>query len=225
MKNKLVIIILGVLFIISLILGIIGLLNKGIKPNKPLPQNDKVKIIEFNNEVRDVVGLRDKIANYEFVKANRDFSSSYLNLTIDGNNIKIDVQKSGIRNADESVSEIITYTIKDIENPVAVQAQMSSEEGNTIHVYTLDSYGRMYLSILDADPSFYNEITTYVFNIDNVISFISLTVPLRGEVEIKQNYVIFRTEDNLYYSDYKFEESDDIMLTRVNTVASGPEEE
>ena len=221
MKNKIVIYILGILFIITFSLGLIGLLNKKNNQNTdPTPINGSIKKITYNNETKDIVSFYDKISAFEFVKSNKWASSGYLELYIENDEIIIKVQKKGIKNASEEVPEVIEYKIDNIENPTAIQAQMLFSEGNIINVYTLDTYGRLFLSSFEADPAFYNGITTYQFNVNNIVSFVSMNIPLTGEVDLRQNYVIFKTEDGSYYTDYKFDIESEVKIYKINNVES-----
>ena len=220
MGNKVVVIILSILFIICLSLGIIGLLNKDNVNKKPIqpPSNSNIPTINYNNDVKDIESLNEKIENFEFIKANKEFSSDYIKVYITEEEIKIEVQKNGIANTTEETPDVIPYSIKDIKNPVAVQAQLLSGEGNKVYVYTLDAYGRLYVSSFNSDPIHHQGITTSVINIDNVTSFVELNIPLTNDNTMEQNYVVFKVNDEIYYTDYIFDPNDEYKITRINNI-------
>ena len=212
MGNKKIVIILGILFVITFLLGLIGFFNKDIDTSiKPTPINTNIKTISYNNDVMEIPSLDDKISSFEFIKANKEFNSGYIKVYIDNGIVKIDIQKSGLINQEQS-SDVITYEIKDVSSPKAVQAQMSNTDSNRVNIYILDSFNRLFLSTFNASD--FISIDTYYINIPNIVSFTTLTIPLITNNE--QIYSIIKTTDGSYYTDYKFEESDEIKITKIN---------
>ena len=186
MGNKIIVIILSVLFVIFLSLGIIGLLNKDSINNKPVPTpiSSNIQTINYNNDVKDIESLNEKLSNFEFIKANKEFSSDYIKVYI----------------------------------TEAVQAQLLSGEGNKVYVYTLDAYGRLYVSSFNSDPLHHQGLTTSVLYIDTVTSFVELNIPLTNDNMVEQNYVVFKVNDEIYYTDYIFDPNDEYKITRINNV-------
>ena len=213
MKNKSVIYVLCALLSITLVLGVVGLANKNNgngESDTPTPVNNNYIPIEFKGEEKAIESLESKLDAFDFTKANKEFKSSGIRAYIENNLVKVDVQKSAIPLAGDNTPDVVTYTIDDIKNPVGVQAHISKLEGNRINVYTIDESGSLYLSTFNADPNYYNDrLDTYEFKIDFVTSFVSLMVPIDDAKEVYFNYVVFKTNDGSYYTDYQFGEEEE----------------
>ena len=215
MRNKIFIFIIGILFIISLLFTVIGLLLSRVEKEEIAPDYpNNIQRIAYNNDQKEIAFI-SKIENFDFYHANKSFESSYINGSIDNNNINIYVSKDGINNSLED----ITYTVKDVMFPQASKAQISSDEGNLVRVYSLDKYGRLLLSEFNADPNSYNNITTYLIDVKDVVSFAVLNITLADNDTSDQIYAIFKTKDGTYYTDYLFEEGTDHKITKLINIS------
>lgn len=220
MGNKKLIIIIGILFVITFSLGLIGLLSKDKSINvEPTPIDENIQVISFNNNIRDISSLDEKLSSFEFVKANKEFKSNYIRAYIDNDKVKVDVQKSGLVNPDENAPDIITYTINNITSPVAVQAQMMSSDENKVDAYVLDKYNRFFSVSFRANPSNHEGFEIYYIKLDNIVSFTTLSIPLIENSQVEQIYSVFKTSDGSYYTDYIFDPVDGLKITKINNAA------
>ena len=218
MGNKTITYILSALFVITFGLAVFGYMNRDSVNDKPAPTptpTTNATPITFNGEIKNVPTLLSRLDGYDFVKANKEFKSGYLAATIDGDKIKVVVQKDGIYGATEEVQAETEYTLVDIINPSAVQAQMAQDGTNQVKVYVLDSNNKLYLSIFDANPATHAGIQTYELKVDGIDSFVSLNVPLVDENAVSQNYVVFKTTDGSYYTDYSFDGTLNLSITKI----------
>ena len=217
-NNRTLIYVFAALFLITLVLGIVGLSNKNTPSNNvaPTPINSNIAKITYEGDVQNIVSLEEKMSNFELVRANKDYSSDYLRVYIENNIVKVEIQKSGIPTASDDTPEVIKHEIKDIAVPAGVQGHMAKNEGNRVKIYTLDDNGRLYLSTFYADPHYFDKIDTYLFDIEKVSGFASLTTPLDDKQDVTFNYSLFKTEDGQYYTDYVFKEEGNTKITRLD---------
>lgn len=217
-NNRAVIYVIGALCLITLVLGIVGLTNKGSSNNNvtPTPVDSNIAKITYDGAVQNIISVEEKMSSFDLVKANKEFSSGYLKIYIDNNIVKVEIQKAGIPTAGDDTPEVIPYEINNIPSPIGVQGHMSASEGNRVNIYTLDEYGRMYLSTLYADPHYYSEVNTYLLDIGKVTAFASLTIPLDDAKEVPFNFGVFKSEDGHYYTDYNFGVEGDIKIVRLD---------
>lgn len=216
MGNKKILYLICVLFVITLSLGIVGFLNKDRKPsnNETHGNSENIINIEYTGNQQMISELEDRFSDSEFVKAKKEGIYGYISYKIDGSDIKLSITKEGIYSNNEDTPATVEYTIKDISSPVGILAMMKSEEKNLTRVYILDSNNNLYLSELNADPTFHEGITTYHYGISNVESFLMMDNPLL-EDQTNQIYVIFRLSDGTYYTDYRFDENTSITITQL----------
>ena len=219
MKNKLIIIILGVLFVIFLFLTIIGFLNRNnetelIAPDYP----SSIQKITNSNETKDIESFTTIIESFDFYQANKEFESSHIKGIIKDGKVTIHISKDAINNPSEKTTNVITYTITDIDSPIAAKAQILSDENNSVSVYTKDKYGRLLLSTFYAKPEAHTGITTTVFDIKKVVSFSVISVPLTSNNTTEQIYTIFKTKDGTYYTDYMFDSESERKIYKINPI-------
>ena len=95
-NNRAVIYVIGALCLITLVLGIVGLTNKGSSNNNvaPTPVDSNIAKIDYAGDVQNIISVEEKMSSFDLVKANKEFSSGYLKIYIDNNIVKIEIQKA-----------------------------------------------------------------------------------------------------------------------------------
>ncbi len=215
MGNKVVTYLLAVLVVITFSFGIIGFLNKDKKTsNESTPKNTTNEVvIEYTQIVKHVDDLETIVANYEFIKANKQNTSGDISASISGNIIKVEIPKSELSDATDDMDEVLKYEIVDVPTPNALQVHMT--QTNDVRVYSLSSNGMIYMSTFNALPGSYNGVKTYKYNITDVESFTSTVGSLTSSTS--QIYVIIKNSRGEYYSDYKYDETDEIVLIQLTS--------
>ncbi len=223
MGNKTVQNILSILFIIFFGLGIAGYLNKDkVSPtpnnntdntNTNVPSNT-ITPLEYTG-VENSIGSDILISGFVFTKQNKNFNSGYVGAKIDGNSIVFTIKKEGIATASEGDPAEFTYTINDITGPMAVQAEMSTEEGNKLHAYVLGSNNRMYFISFDADPRYHQGMNIQEYVVDGVEEFTIVNTPLTENPVDSLPFVLFKTTDGTFYTDYQFNAEGGHIITKI----------
>ena len=205
MKNKKIMVVLAVLFILSSILAVIGYLNKDkefeVKPNNTeVTQN--YKTIEVTPGDVGVTKLNDLISNYEFTKANSFFSGDGISTKITPDGIEVEIENDFLNIEDEN-NKTTKYEIKDLKNIVACQGIIFESEGFKVNIYALDKDNNFFIATFFADPEFNHEVGIYKVNVfaESFGIFKNGLNDQDGEFK----YVIIKS-DNKYYTDYPFEE-------------------
>ena len=82
----------------------------------------------------------------------------------------------------------------------------------------LHNNNRLYLSVFNANPGENQGITTYEYNIDNIDCFAIMNKPIFENATLEQLYVVFKTKDGTYYTDFQFEENVEVTISKINNI-------
>ena len=188
------------------------------------------KVLSVEEGTTNVVDLNKIIENFEFVKANTEFTSELITakITASGIIVKIDNETLGVDNSTDESGNIIdktSFVIDDVKNVVAVQASVSEGEGNRTCVYMLNSSNHFYQSVFYAGPDNNHDVATYKYDITGVESFLVMNTPLVNGAEGELKYVLVKTADGKYYTDYPFDETFTIReIVNVSEVTEEPQD-
>ncbi len=117
------------------------------------------------------------------------------------------------------------YTIKSISNPVAVlYSDNDGSDGGFINAYIFDNKKNLYyasFSTKNSEDKENHDLKIYKFNVNNIVSYTLIKATSKDEmltevedVYVPCNYVIFKTKDGKYYTDYSFDK-DGMILRQV----------
>lgn len=243
-KNKVITAVLCCLFIISFCLGVVGYMNRGKQetpstPDTPTPNNntptDLEDVVVYNGDVKNIITLNNVIGNVEFVKANKENSNGFVKAVIENGKVVVSVDPAAYETPTQVTEDTTqtqtetttpveetntlepapvepkTYEITDVDNSVAVQVIMDST--TKTKVYIMDNNNKLYASVFYASPASHTGIETKEYKVDGIESFIALNTPLDDSLE--QIYVVIKTMNNEYYSDYDFAHTGDTILTKL----------
>ncbi len=225
-NKKVVIFILGFLFVVSFSMGIIGLVNKNrnnaisdnnsSNNNEQVPNNTSTNYIsiDYQGNTLEVEKLDEVVSNYEFIKANKESKNNGASAKIENGQVNVEIKKESINDPDESDPELLTMYFDHIASPVGVLIYMSDDEGNPIRVYVVNNSNELFCMSFNASPRYDVGISTYKYNIPNFSSFYVTKKPLGGE-HIGY-YAIIKTNDNKYYTDYDFGAGGVIITQLIN---------
>ena len=235
-KNKLIVSILCLLFVLTFSAGVVGYLNKDntkpVTPNVPndtpvVPDNKPVSenavVVEYTGEAKTLENLESFVGGYEFVKANKENVYGDVRAYIDNGAVKVEVSSSVTNEDGTTTTDMQNYDITDVTNPVAVHVQALGNEENLVKVYILDSQNRLFCATFNGNKDSYTGISLYHYNIANIESFVSLNIPLPGSEQADAlrvaGYVIIKTTDGKYYTDYNYTNSESVVLTELSATA------
>ena len=105
MKNKLIVVILSILFVLSSVLAVVGFLNKD-KENKPQVDNNQslnYKTLNITPGDVGVTNLNDLVSNYEFTKANSFYSGESISTQITSDGIVVEIDNDFLNIEDENI--------------------------------------------------------------------------------------------------------------------------
>lgn len=227
-KTRVVIYILSFLLLVSLTLSIVGFLNRNNNTNNNQPNNqsennndndnqesqnkpiiNNVNISETKFEIED---LNSFLSSFDFVKSNKENKSKRVLAKIEEGQIYVEIEKESVDDSQETNPDPTVILIDHITNPECVLVKMSNEDENIIKLYVLDSKQSVYFINLNMNPSSPMGMETYEYKVPNASSIAISNVPLANNRT--SHYVIIKTTDNKYYTDYKFSE-DGIVLTEL----------
>jgi len=223
MGNKIVTALLTVLLIITLGFGVVGYLNKDKVNTKPQTPTDNTQtenttnanVIEYTDSLKHVDNMDAVLASYEFIKANKENENNLVKATINGSSIFIEIPRDAFNGGSEGLEEKYSYEITDVPTPQAVKIHIN--ESNDVIVYSLGSDNYIYKSIFNAYPTTLTSIETYKYNISNVESYTSSIGSLNATTS--QVFVIIKTSNGEYYTDYKYDSLDGNTLTKLTSEA------
>ena len=213
MGNKRIVILLAILMTLCLCLGIAGFLNRDYKPVEVEPEiSNKIKKLDVSEGTTEVVNLNAIVLHYEFTKANTEYNDEGIKLEITEAGIIVKVSNDflNVENTVDERGNVIdsaTFTITDVKDVKAAQANISELEGNRVNVYMLDESNHFYQAVFYAGPDKNHDVAIYKYNISNVESFAVMNAPLNDVVNGELRYVFVRTSDDKYYTDYPFDET------------------
>ena len=225
MGNKKITTLLSILFIITFALGVVGYMNRdnGSTNNGGTPTNPQFKTLAFNDKLAEVATLNEKLSSYEFVRGYNTSDTEYILASINGSTITYKISKDAFN--DETITEDVTYTLNDISLAVAIQARVNiHEEGVLVKSYVLDEANRLYCVKFLANPKNHSGFDITEYTVGNIYSMAEFDAPLFDEFTNEDIYVIFKTNEGDYYTDYKFDYSEPMITKLTSNEDAVPEE-
>ena len=226
-KNKIIISMLSFLFVVTFALGVVGYLNKdSVKPVNPTPDtpnvpdtpvSGNVTPVEYTGEVNTLESLETIVGGYEFVKANKENVYGDVRAFIDADLVHVEISDEITNEDGTTTTDTRNYDVSDVTSPVAVHVQVSDNEEKSIRVYILNAQGNFYCAMLNGNTANYSGVTIFQYNIPNIESFVSLNVPLKEDGQVSNGYVIIKTTEGKYFTDYNFNGADGIVLSELTT--------
>ena len=203
MNKKVVIAILGILFVVSLTGGILGFLNKDKANNTTKPANNKenIPVIKLSNETIEFVGLKSTLDGYEFTKQNLSMENEDAIAVIDGSIIKVTVYKG--------TEDEVSTTATGIENPKAVLIALKDD--TILTLYVLNGNNDIYRYTYHLIDGKLSEPNKYKYEVENVNSFMIFNNPLANPEHYAPCLVI-KTTDGKYITDTLISASDTLSL-------------
>ncbi len=149
--------------------------------------------------------LNTIISTSKFISSNLSANTRYPSITAKNKNTK--------------------YTIKSINNPVAIlYSDNDNSDGGFINAYIFDNKKNLYyasFSTKNSEDKENHDLKIYKFNVNNIVSYTLIKATSKDEmltevedVYVPCNYVIFKTKDGKYYTDYSFDK-DGMILRQV----------
>ena len=223
MGNKKITTLLSILFIISFSLGVVGYMNRDNVGTNVTPEESNntntntIGTMNYEGSELQLSDLDNKLNTFEFAKANNDFEHTYVKANISDGKITYTITKDAL--PEENLTEDLTYTVDKISSPVAVHARVDvSVEGALVKSYVMDSSKRLYVISFLASPSKHTNIDIVEYKVNGIESFIELDSSIFDEYTTDSIYVIFKTSEGDFYTDYIFE-GDQVVLTKISSKA------
>lgn len=159
------------------------------------------EIKEFNLDKSTLksTNLNTIISKSKFISSNLSANTRYPSITAKNKNTK--------------------YTIKSISNPVAIlYSDNDNSDSGFINAYIFDNKKNLYyasFSTKNSEDKENHDLKIYKFNVNNIVSYTLIKAKSKDEmltevedVYVPYNYVIFKTKDGKYYTDYYWDKRD-----------------
>lgn len=166
-----------------------------------------VNIQAVSNDTKQVYKLNDILKDAEFISDKKE----YILTDQESTNIsaKIVDNKIIVNTNDKQ------YEIKSIKNPVSVATFfVKGEDSLTVDLYVLDNTKSLYHVTFDTADFIENKIKTYKFALNNVSSY-SVNVNDLDERDVSINFVVVKTSDGKYYTDYEFNDDREYTFRQI----------
>ena len=204
MNKKVIVVIIGILFVVTLVAGILGFMNRSNGGNEELPPSKKAELVptlKMSSETIPYENMNATLQGYEFTKQNLTMENGDAYAEIVDQKVNVTLFKDT-----EDQKKVV---VDNVVNPKAVQIAADGPDAIILYVMDQDNYVYRVEYTIDEDM----KITTKMvkFDVPNVVSFMEFTSPMAIEYYSKP-YIVIKTNDNKYITDMAIADGDALTI-------------